>query len=126
MPLKRVAGESFEFSLETSVDNMGSRSEKKTIKSDNIASLKLVDLDARKKEKEEQERKDFDSKLNSELLLWQREASKNPGDSIKKVDAAQGYKQNSQIYIVNQDTSEGKNKLKFASTRGVLVDKKQE
>jgi len=126
VPLKRVAGESFEFSLETSVDNMGSRSEKKTIKSDNIASLKLVDLDARKKEKEEQERKDFDSKLNSELLLWQREASKNPGDSIKKVDAAQGYKQNSQIYIVNQDTSEGKNKLKFASTRGVLVDKKQE
>jgi len=122
VPLNRAVGDGFE----TMGSNMGTRSAKKTTKADNIASLKLVDLDARKKEKEEQERKEFDTKLNSELLLWQREASKAPGDSIKRVDAANGYKQSSQLYVVKQETSDGKNKLKFASTRGVLVDKKQE
>lgn len=61
---------------------------------------------------------------SSEFLLWQRELTKDSSAPTKK-EAAKGYSRAIEMYVVKTPTIEGKEKIRFASTNGVLVNKKQ-
>ena len=61
----------------------------------------------------------------SELVLWQRELTKEADVSIQKLDAFKGYKKSTEMYVVKTAGLDGKDKIRFASTDGILVDKKQ-
>lgn len=63
--------------------------------------------------------------LTSDMVLWQREIAKNSGENVHKLDAFKGYKKSTEMYVVKTPTPEGKDKIRFASTNGVLVNKKQ-
>ena len=63
--------------------------------------------------------------LNSEVVLWQREISKQSGEVVQKKDAFKGYQKATEMYVVKTPTPEGKDKIRFASTNGVLINKKQ-
>lgn len=63
--------------------------------------------------------------LASDIVLWQRELTKQSGETSHKMDAFKGYKKSTEMYVVKTPTLEGKDKIRFASTNGVLVNKKQ-
>ncbi len=63
--------------------------------------------------------------LTSELVLWQREIAKDSGEAIQKLDAFKGYQKSTEMYVVKTQTPEGKEKIRFANTNGILVNKKQ-
>lgn len=63
--------------------------------------------------------------VTSDVLLWQREMTKDSDSSIQKLDAFKGYKRSTEMYVVKSSTIDGKDKIRFASTEGILVDKKQ-
>lgn len=63
--------------------------------------------------------------MSSDLLLWQREVTRNTGETIQKLDAFKGYKKSTEMYVVKESSLDGKDKIRFASTNGVLVNKKQ-
>lgn len=63
--------------------------------------------------------------IGSDLVLWQREISRQSGDNIHKLEALKGYKKSTEMYVVKSSDKEGKDKIRFASTNGVLVNKKQ-
>lgn len=63
--------------------------------------------------------------INSDLVLWQREINRESGKGVKKLDAVKGYQKSTQMYVVKTESPEGKKKLRFASTDGILVNKKQ-
>lgn len=65
------------------------------------------------------------SLISSDMLLWQRELSKETGVSINKVDAFKGYQKFTQMYVVKTESPEGKQTIRFASTDGILINKKQ-
>lgn len=65
------------------------------------------------------------SLLTSDVILWQRELTKQSGETSHKMDAFKGYKKSTEMYVVKTPTNEGKDKIRFASTNGVLVNKKQ-
>lgn len=71
---------------------------------------------------EEEEAPSF---LSSDLVLWQREIAKHTGDNIHRLDAFKGYKKSTEMYVVKTPGPEGKDKIRFASTNGVLINKKQ-
>ena len=73
-------------------------------------------------ESDDKERPNF---LTSDLVLWQREIAKSSGETIQKMDAFKGYKKSTEMYVVKTPTPEGKDKIRFASTNGVLVNQKQ-
>lgn len=61
---------------------------------------------------------------SSEFMLWQRELSKDNTSPLKK-DAVQGYARSTEMYVVKSPTIDGKEKIRFAETNGILVNKKQ-
>ena len=63
--------------------------------------------------------------LTSDVILWQRELTKQSGETSHKMDAFKGYKKSTEMYVVKTPSLEGKDKIRFASTNGVLVNKKQ-
>jgi hypothetical protein len=63
--------------------------------------------------------------LTSEMVLWQRELAKNNGENVNKLDAFKRYKKSTEMYVVKSPSSDGKDKIRFASTKGVLINKKQ-
>lgn len=69
--------------------------------------------------------KDDPKVVTSDLLLWQREMAREHGGNVQKADAMKGYQKATQMYVVKSQTSDGKEKIRFASTNGVLVNKKQ-
>lgn len=62
---------------------------------------------------------------SSEYMLWNREMTKESGVPVLKKDAVKEYARSAEMYVVKTATVEGKEKIRFASTNGVLVDKKQ-
>jgi hypothetical protein len=89
---------------------------KKTIQ--DLAPLREENLE----KEDDKERPNF---LTSDLVLWQREIAKSSGENVHKLDAFKGYKKSTEMYVVKTPTPEGKDKIRFASTNGVLVNKKQ-
>lgn len=73
------------------------------------------------------EAKDGDSPnlLDTDIVLWQREISRQTGDTFHRMDAFKGYRKSTEMYVVKTADVEGKDKIRFASTNGVLVNKKQ-
>jgi hypothetical protein len=71
---------------------------------------------------ESKESSDFSS---SDFIMWQRELSRGTGNSQQKIEAVKGYSKATEMYVVKTPTIEGKDKIRFASTNGVLVNKKQ-
>lgn len=63
--------------------------------------------------------------ITSDLVLWQREVSRSSDAGSHKLDAFKGYSRSTEMYVVKSSTSEGEEKIRFASTNGVLVNKKQ-
>lgn len=62
---------------------------------------------------------------STELMLWGRELGKDLSDPAFKKNGAKEYAKSSDVYIVKTSAVEGKEKFRFASTNGVLVNKKQ-
>jgi hypothetical protein len=63
--------------------------------------------------------------VSTDSILWQREMSKNAEGSMQKTEALGRYKRSTEMYVVKTHDETGKEKLKFASTDGVLINKKQ-
>lgn len=63
--------------------------------------------------------------LHSEVVLWQREITRQTGDTVHKKDAFKGYRKATEMYVVKTSDVDGKDKIRFASTNGVLINKKQ-
>lgn len=61
---------------------------------------------------------------SSDFMLWQRELGRENAVPDKK-DAVKGYARATQMYVVKTPTVEGKEKIRFAETNGVLLNKKQ-
>lgn len=61
----------------------------------------------------------------SDMLLWQREMSKETSEVTSKAEAMKGYKKATEIYLVKTQSREGQEKIRFLSTQGVLINKKQ-
>jgi hypothetical protein len=62
---------------------------------------------------------------SSEFILWNKELNKETSVPASKKEAAREYARSAEMYVVKTSTVEGKDKIRFASTNGVLVDKKQ-
>lgn len=62
---------------------------------------------------------------SSEYILWNREQSKDASSPVLKKEAAKEYARSTEMYVVKTSTVEGKEKIRFANTNGVLVNKKQ-
>lgn len=60
----------------------------------------------------------------AELMLWQKELTKESDVALQKQDAFKGYKKSAELYVVKSDLN-GKEKMRVAATQGVLVNKKQ-
>jgi hypothetical protein len=63
--------------------------------------------------------------MPSDIILWQRELMKDSDEAIQKLDAMKGYQKSAQMYVVKSHLADGKEKIRFASTNGVLINKKQ-
>jgi hypothetical protein len=63
--------------------------------------------------------------VTAEMMMWQKELTKDSEVSLQKRDAMNGYKKSTEMYVVKTTEVDGKEKIRIASTRGVLVDKKQ-
>jgi hypothetical protein len=63
--------------------------------------------------------------VTAEMMMWQKELTKDSEVSLQKQVAMNGYKKSSDMYVVKTTELNGKEKIRIASTRGVLVDKKQ-
>lgn len=63
--------------------------------------------------------------LISNELLFLKEITKNPDNPALKKEAIEGYLKVTDIYVVKTSTNDGKDKIRFASTQGVLINKKQ-
>jgi hypothetical protein len=62
---------------------------------------------------------------SSEFMLWNKELIKESSVPVLKKEAVKEYARSAEMYVVKTSTVEGKDKIRFASTNGVLVDKKQ-
>ncbi len=63
--------------------------------------------------------------LSSEVILIQREISRETSTEVHKSAAKSGYSKASEMYVVKSKTLDGKQNIRFASTNGVLINKKQ-
>lgn len=63
--------------------------------------------------------------LSAEVILIQREISRETSTERHKVSAKSGYQKATEMYVVKSQSLDGKEKIRFASTNGVLVNKKQ-
>ncbi len=62
--------------------------------------------------------------LSSEVILMQREISRESASGSHKASAKTGYQKATEMYVVKSNV-DGKEKIRFASTNGVLINKKQ-
>ena len=62
--------------------------------------------------------------MSAEIVLLQREISRDSTSGTQKASAKSGYQKATEMYVV-KSTIDGKEKIRFASTNGVLINKKQ-
>lgn len=63
--------------------------------------------------------------LSAEVVLLQREIARESGSGGQKAAASLGYQKATEMYVVKTHSLDGKEKMRFAATNGVLVNKKQ-
>lgn len=76
-----------------------------------------------KEQKEEGEESDS-TLLTAEMSLLHRKVSRDAEESLQKMSARNCYKKTGEVLMVKTRRLDGKEKIHFASTQGVLVDKK--
>lgn len=123
VPLKKAAGED----LVVWDDAPESQNQKKPQEEGKVLSFpkKSVSEMMNFKEEEPLPAEEGPQFLHSDLVLWQREMARQSGDNVHKLDAFKGYKKSTEMYVVKEPSLDGKDKIRFASTNGVLVNKKQ-
>lgn len=126
VPLKKAAGAELivwdDAEEKASTRNQGPREEAKVLAFPKKTINELIPMQDEAPAKEDDNPTNL---LTSEVILWQRELSKQAGETSHKMDAFKGYKKSTEMYVVKTPTLEGKDKIRFASTNGVLVNKKQ-
>lgn len=63
--------------------------------------------------------------LGTDMALMQREIAKEAEEAMTRMSAKKGYKSATELFVIKSKDLEGKSKIRFAATGGVLVDKKQ-
>lgn len=63
--------------------------------------------------------------IGTDLALMQREMARDAEEALTRMSAKNGYKSATEMFVIKTRDVEGKSKMRFASTHGVLVDKKQ-
>ena len=89
----------------------------------NLADFAKSEFDAEKAKAESSEAQS--SMQSTEYVLWNREQTQAANSPVLKKEAAKEYARSTEMYVVKTSTVEGKEKIRFANTNGVLVDKKQ-
>lgn len=122
-PLKKAAGEEL-IGWDEAIDNSFQKAPKEEAKILSFPKKTIQDMATLEPEAPATD-EPTPNLLTSDLILWQREISRDAGENSGKLDAFKGYKKANEMYVVKTKTVEGKDKIHFASTNGVLVDKKQ-
>ncbi|WP_408098248.1 hypothetical protein ACJVC5_04865 [Peredibacter sp. HCB2-198] len=92
----------------------------------NFPKKSIADLAPQVEEERPEDAKTEDSTfLSSEVVLWQREIARSTETAVHKLDAFKGYHKATEMYVVKTPTVDGKDKIRFAETNGVLINKKQ-
>jgi hypothetical protein len=120
---KKVAGDEFE-GWNNAPEETPDDSPKNQI-SDNVLPFRPAKNSISESAELPSESKESPEFSSSEFILWQRELSRETGNPQQKIEAVKGYTKATEMYVVKTPTIEGKDKIRFASTNGVLVDKKQ-
>jgi hypothetical protein len=66
-----------------------------------------------------------ESSTQSDLYIWHREINKQSSEKAHQKEALQGYKKTTEIYVIKTKDDSGKTQFRYASTEGVLINKKQ-
>jgi hypothetical protein len=61
----------------------------------------------------------------SEFILLQRNLGKSSEEQLQKLEALKGYQKFTDMYVVKPEKTSGNEKIRFAATQGVLINKKQ-
>lgn len=123
VPLKKAAGEEL-IAWDDAADKRPQRPvPQQDAKVLEFPKKKINELEALKEEVEGAE--ETAEVMGTDLMLWQREITKQADVNILKREALKGYKKATEMYVVKTSTREGKDKIRFASTNGVLINKKQ-
>ena len=77
------------------------------------------------KEGDPQENSELPSLVTGEMALFQRELGKEGDEALSRIDAKKGYSRITNVYLVKSKDLSGKEKIRFADTNGVLINKKQ-
>jgi hypothetical protein len=127
IPLKKAAGEELISWDETFDKNIHKKIARQDVEAKILEFPKksINDLVPLSEDKPDPDDKDVPNLLNSDLILWQREISKSSEEIVQKANAFKGYKKASEMYVVKTPSIEGPDRIRFASTNGVLVNKKQ-
>lgn len=127
--LKKAAGEDLVFWSDAS-DEEVSEKEKEAEMPDNVLSFKKdfrpIEEEITSDQKQPQKKSDEQVShiISTDFVLLNREMAKESASSVKK-EAARGYARATEMYVVKSANIEGSESIRFASTNGVLVDKKQ-
>ncbi len=78
-----------------------------------------------KANKQEDETDSESQIMSSEVILIQREIARETSAEGHKASAKSGYSRANEMYVVKSHSLDGKEKIRFASTNGVLINKKQ-
>lgn len=70
------------------------------------------------------ESEDEDVMNETELVLKQRDINRSLDENSHKLDAIKGYQNSSEAYLVKSTVVDGVKEHRFASTTGVLINKK--
>ena len=129
VPLKKAAGEELIVWDEEPVQKPVKRTlsapetEAKVL---NFPKKSITDLAPQVEEDKPEDGKTEESTfLSSEAVLWQREIARSSETAVHKLDAFKGYNKATEMYVVKTPSIDGKDKIRFAETNGVLINKKQ-
>lgn len=121
--LKKVAGDDLVVWDDASSRPQKEASEARVIPFPERKTAKEIPLEAYPEEAPEGEA-DSTPIYSSEAVLMSREMSHRVQENMTKLKAQKGYQTSSEILMLKSKDLSGKSKTVFASTKGVLVDKK--
>ncbi|MGE3609616.1 MAG: hypothetical protein AB7I27_08525 [Bacteriovoracaceae bacterium] len=124
--LKKAAGE--ELIVWDDVPSPKKSSSKSSDPKDNVLAFKQKNAQFAPPEESDKKTEDDENGpkiMSSEMLLWQREMHRESIEISHKTEAMKGYQRASEMYLVKTQSLDGQEKIKFLSTQGVLVNKKQ-
>lgn len=128
VPLKKAAGEEFivwdDADLPTPQRSEAQPKEAKVLEfpKKSINDMRPYEGDRPEPSEDDEDKPSF---LDSDMVLWQREIARSHGDNVQKIEAMTRYRKSTEVYVVKTSDKDGKDKTRFASTNGILINKKQ-